>query len=300
MYVITGATGNTGHIVAKRLLEQGKKVRVIGRSAEKLGTLSALGAEPFIADLSDKDALGRAFAGAEAAYVMIPPSATSNDFRAYQDEITDALAAAIENNEVKYVVALSSIGADKSEKTGPIAGLHVLEERLRGISGLNTLAIRAGYFMENTLPQATVIQHMGVTAGPLLPELKVPMIETRDIGEYAADALFRLDFQGFQTKELLGQRDLNYLEVTSIVGSAIGKTDLKYNQLPYEAFAGALQQMGMSANVAGLLAEMSQALNEGHVRALEPRSANNTTPTPFEKFVTEEFVPAYQGKKTAA
>lgn len=300
MYVITGATGNTGHIVAKKLLEQGKSVRAIGRSTERLAKLSSLGAEPFSADLSDKAGLTKAFAGAQAAYLMIPPDLASTDFRAYQDRLIDAMISAVEQNEVKHVVALSSIGADKSEKTGPIAGLHRMEEALKRVSGLNTLALRAAYFMENTLPQVSVIQHMGVTAGPLRPDLKVPMIETRDIGAYAADALLRLDFRGFQTQELLGQRDLNYLELTSILGNAIGNPDLKYNQIPYEAFGGALQQMGASQNIATLFTEMSQALNEGHVRALEPRSARNTTPTSFEQFVMEEFVPAYQGNSAAA
>lgn len=300
MYVITGATGNTGHIVAKRLVEQGKSVRVLGRSAERLAKLSSLGAEPFIADLSDKSALTKAFAGAQAAYLMIPPDLASTDFRAYQDKLTEAMVSAVEQNEVKHVVALSSIGADKAEKTGPIAGLHVLEEALKRISGLNTLSVRAGYFMGNTLPQVSVIQNMGVTAGPLRPDLKIPMIETRDIAAYAADALLRLDFKGFQAQELLGERDLNYLEVTSIIGNAIGKPDLKYNQIPYEAFGAALQQMGASQSIAKLFMEMSQALNEGHVRALEPRSARNTTPTSFEQFVAEEFAPAYQGKSAAA
>ncbi len=300
MYIVTGATGNTGHIVAKRLLEQGKNVRVIGRSAEKLAQLAALGAEPFVADLSDEDALIAAFGGARAAYVLIPPSMISEDFRAYQGDVTQALGAAIEKNEVKHVVALSSIGADKAEKTGPIVGLHLLEEKLRRISGLNARALRAGYFMENTLPQATVIQQMGVTAGPLRPDLKVPMIDTQDIGTYAADALLRLDFKGFETQELLGERDISYLELTTIIGNAIGKPELKYNQLPYDQFAGAMQQMGASANVAGLIAEMSEALNTGHVSALEPRSSKNTTPTAYEQFVKEEFVPAYQRNKAAA
>jgi len=299
MYVITGATGNTGHIVAKRLLEQGKSVRVIGRSAERLAGLASLGAEPFTADLSDKSALTKAFAGAQAAYLMIPPDLGSTDFRAYQDQLTDAMVAAVEENEVTHVVALSSIGADKAEKTGPIVGLHILEEALKRISGLNTLSLRAGYFMGNTLPQVSVIQNMGVTAGPLRPDLKVPMIATRDIGVSAADALLRLDFKGFQAQELLGQRDLNYLEVTSIIGNAIGKPELKYNQISYEQFGGALQQMGASQSIAKLFMEMSEALNEGHVRALEPRSARNTTPTSFEQFVAEEFVPAYQGKSAA-
>jgi len=300
MYVITGATGNTGHIVAKKLLEQGKNVRVIGRSGERLAKLSSLGAEPFVADLADKASLSRAFAGAEAAYLMIPPDLGSLDFRAYQDQLTDAMVSAVEQNEVKYVVALSSIGADKAEKTGPIIGLHILEEALKRVSGLNTLSLRAGYFMGNTLPQVSVIQHMGVTAGPLRPDLKVPMIATRDIGASAADALLRLDFKGFQTRELLGQRDLNYLEVTSLIGNAIGKSDLKYNQIPYEQFGGALQQMGASQSIAKLFMEMTEALNEGHVRALEPRSARNSTPTSFEQFAAEEFVPAYQGKSAAA
>lgn len=300
MYVITGATGNTGHIVAKRLLEQGKSVRVIGRSTERLAKLSALGAEPFIADLSDKSALNKAFAGAQAAYLMIPPDMASTDFRAYQDQLTDALAAAVERNEVRHVVALSSIGADKAEKTGPIVGLHVLEEALKRVSGLNTLSLRAGYFMGNTLPQVSVIQHMGVVAGPIRPDLRIAMIETRDIGAYAAEALLRLDFKGFQVQELLGQRDLNYVEVASIIGNGIGKPDLKYNQIPYEAFAGALQQMGASQSIAKLFVEMAEGLNTGHVRALEPRSPRNTTPTSFEQFVAEEFVPAYQGQSAAA
>ena len=300
MYVISGATGNTGHIVAKRLLEQGKKVRVLGRSLDRLSKLTSLGAEPFAVDLSDPSAVTEAFAGAEAAYVMIPPNLATSDVRRFQDSLSHAFGDAIKENEVGHVVALSSIGADKAENTGPIVGLHVLEERLRQISGLNTLAVRAGYFMENTLPQVSVIQHMGVIAGPLRPDLNLPMIETRDIGAFVADSLLQLEFEGFQTQELLGQRDLAYPEVTSIIGNAIGKPDLRYQQLPTDQFAGALEQMGMSKNMADLLGEMSEALNSCHVRALEPRSPHNTTATAFEQFVADEFVPAYQEKSAAA
>ena len=300
MYVITGASGNTGSVIAKKLLQQGKKVRVVGRSAERLASLASLGAEPFVADVTDNEAAIRAFSGAEAAYVMLPPDLANPDPRSYEDKLNNAFASAIQKNEVKHVVVLSSIGADKTDKTGPIVGLHQLEERLKGIPGLNALFVRAAYFMENTLPQASVVQQMGVVAGPLNPELKVPMIATQDIGEFAADALLRLDFRGQQAHELLGQRDLTYSEVAAIIGKAIGKPELKYHQLPYEQFQGVLVQMGMSVNLAGLLVEMSQALNSGHVRALEARAGRNTTPTSYEQFVAEEFVPAYQGRKAAA
>jgi len=52
--------------------------------------------------------------------------------------------------------------------------------------------------------------------------------------------------------------------------------------------------------MADLILEMSAALNSGYMRALEPRSPQNTTPTSYETFVTEEFVPLYEGKAAAA
>jgi hypothetical protein len=100
--------------------------------------------------------------------------------------------------------------------------------------------------------------------------------------------------RGKQTRELLGQRDLTYAEVATIIGRAIGKPDLKYVQLPDDQFRGFLVQMGMSDEFARLLLEMTAALNSGYMRALEPRIPQNTTPTSFETFVAETFFPAYQ------
>jgi hypothetical protein len=45
---------------------------------------------------------------------------------------------------------------------------------------------------------------------------------------------------------------------------------------------------------------MADAQNVGHARFLEPRSASNTTPTPFEQFVAETFVPAYEASSKNA
>jgi uncharacterized protein YbjT (DUF2867 family) len=300
MYVITGATGNTGNVMAKKLLAQGQKVRAVGRNADRLEPLTAQGAEPFVCELTDAAALIKAFSGARAVYAMIPPSMTSSDYRADQRKVADTIAQAIEQAQVGYAVVLSSVGADKSEGTGPVAGLHYLEQTLNRIPSLNVLHLRPAYFMENTLAQIGIIQSMGITAGPLRADLTMPMIATRDIGAAAADALAALDFNGKQTRELLGERDLSYSEVTKIIGTAIGKPDLNYVQLPDEQLRGAFLQMGISGNVADLLLEMSNALNSGQMRPLEQRSAKNTTPTSFEAFVEEEFVPRYRGKSTAA
>src|SRR6476646_907806 len=291
MYVVTGATGNTGHVVASHLLDQKKTVRVIGRSKERLQPLVDRGAEAFVADLNHQTALTRAFTGAEGVYALIPPSMTSQDYRSEQRRAAGALAGALEQSGVKHAVALSSVGADKQAGTGSVAGLHEFEEILNRIAGLNVVHLRAGYFMENTLGQAAAIHAMGKTAGPLRGDLKLPLIAARDIGSAAAELLTALDFSGKQTRELLGQRDLSMDEATAIIGKSIEKPDLKYVQVPGEQMQPLFIQMGMSPNVASLILEMAEALNSGHMRALEQRSQRNTTPTSFETFVQEEFLP---------
>jgi uncharacterized protein YbjT (DUF2867 family) len=300
MYVITGATGKSGHVVAGNLLAQGKKVRALGRSEERLEALAARGAEPFVCDLTDAAGLAKAFAGAEGVYAMIPPDMSSQDYRAHQDQISDAIVAAVTEAKVQHVVALSSFGADKSEKTGPVAGLHQQEEKLSRVRGLNVLFVRAGYFMENTLAQIGIIKAMGVAAGPLRAELELPMIATRDIGAFAAERLARLDFRGVQTQELLGQRGISMAEAAGIIGRAIGRPQLSYVRLPNDQVAEAFIQMGASKSTAELMLEMTDALNGGHMAALEKRTAENSTPTSYEAFVKEEFAPRFLGKPASA
>ena len=103
-------------------------------------------------------ALTKAFSGAKAVYLMIPPNPAHPNVREDQERVSDALVAAVQNAGVEYAVVLSSIGADKPEKTGPVVGLHNLEQKLNGVAALKAFYLRAGYFMENLLPQVGVIQ----------------------------------------------------------------------------------------------------------------------------------------------
>lgn len=302
MYVITGASGNTGGTVAEELLAKGEKVRVVGRNAARLEKFKQRGAEIAIADLADPDAanLTKAFSGAKAVYAMIPPDPSSSDVLAYQGVVTKAIVTALQTAAVSHVVALSSVGADKSDKVGPVVGLHRLEEAIGNIGGINALLLRVGYFMENTLPQANIVKNFGMVAGPLRADLKLPMIATRDIGAYAATRLAKLDFQGIQTRELLGARDVSYNDVARVIGAAIKKPHLNYTQLPGAQLKPMLVQMGMSENMAALLLEMCDAMNDGYMAALEPRSAENTTPTSYEQFVSDTFLPLFEGRAAHA
>jgi uncharacterized protein YbjT (DUF2867 family) len=300
MYAILGATGHTGGAVAEKLLAKGQKVRVIGRDAKRLDPFAKKGAEAMAAEATDAASLTKAFSGVQAVYALVPPNVGAPDVLAYSEKVSDALASTIEKSGVTHAVILSSYGAEKPDKTGPVVGLHRLEQKLNAIARLNAVYIRAGYFMENILPQADIIRNMGSMAGPVRADLPLPMIATRDIGAFAAERLLKLDFEGKTRRELQGPRDVSYNDAAKIIGAAIGKPSLAYQQAPAAALKPFLLQMGMSANFVDLLLEMCNALNSGYMKALEPRSPANTTPTTIETFVAEVFVPAYRGKAARA
>jgi uncharacterized protein YbjT (DUF2867 family) len=299
MYVVLGASGHIGSVVARKLLAQAQPIRVLGRNAANLQSLAAQGAEISVANLSDTSALTQAFQGALSAFVMVPPNPTSNNILADQSRVIDSIVTAIKNAGLKNIVALNSIGSDKPSGTGLILSTHEFEQKLKQIENVNLLILRLGSFMENTLQQIGAIKHMGAILGMVPADLKVPMIATRDIGDYAATALLKLQVHGKQTRELHVQRDLDNQEAAAIIGQAIGKPDLKYVQAPPAQFKAAMVQMGLSENFADLYLEMSEALNSGHMRMLEPRDEGNTTPTSFETFVCDTFLPAYQCRQAA-
>jgi uncharacterized protein YbjT (DUF2867 family) len=201
--------------------------------------------------------------------------------------------AAIRDSGLSHVVFLSSLGADVVEGTGPIAGLHAQEQRLRRLPAVNALILRPAYFFENFFDTLGLVKHQGINGGPIAPDLSFPMIATRDIADVAARALRQRDWRGVVVRELLGQRDLTFAEATRIIGSRIGQPALPYVQFPYADFTASLVRMGVSPNVAGLYAEMARAVNEGRVKSRKGRRPENTTATRFEAFA-DTLAHAYQ------
>src|SRR5260370_27442686 len=177
IYVILGASGNTGSAVGDFLRSEGEKVRVVGRDAGRLQRFADKGAEVFTADLSDAAAITKAFSGARAAYLLLPPVKS----REVQERESDAIAKAVKESGLRYAVHLSSYGAQVPENTGPLVGLHASEEKLNAISGLNVLHLRAGCFLENNLGGVGMIQGMGLVGNALIPDLQLRMAATSDV-----------------------------------------------------------------------------------------------------------------------
>jgi uncharacterized protein YbjT (DUF2867 family) len=284
MITVMGATGHTGRKITETLLEAGEEVRALGRSESKLALKSA-GAEALNGDVTDARFLAGAFRGADSVYTLLATDRRSPDYRTAQDRQGEAIVKAIRESGVRYVVALSSFGADLSEGTGPIAGLHAQEERLKQLEGTNVLLLRPVSFFENFCDALELIKHQGINGDSVAPDVAVPMVATRDIADVAAKALRARDWKGVVVRELLGPGDLTYTEATHILGERIGKPDLQYVQFSDSDMTGALVQAGLSESFAGLYVEMTRAFNE---RTIRPhRTPENTTPTRFEDFVDE-------------
>jgi len=298
MITILGATGKVGGKIAGILVKNGEPVRLVGRSVERLRPLVGKHATAFAGDIKDTAFLVKAFTNADAVFTLIPPDPRTGDFMEHAGKAGESIARALEIAKVGYVVNLSSIGAELGTGTGPIKGLHLNEQRLNSVKGLNVLHLRAAYFMENLLGNIDMIKAQGMTGSAVRGDLAMPMIATRDIAAVAAERLAKRDFIGSTVRYLLGQRDLTMTEASAIIGGKIGKSGLPYVRFPYDDAEKAMVGMGLSAEMSKNYIEMSRAFNDGVIKR-ETRTAGKTTPTSFEAFCDEVFVPLYTLKKAA-
>ena len=268
MFVVLGATGNTGKVVASTLLAQGKAVRVVLHSeAGGAEAWREKGAEVAVADVEDRAALGRALGGAEGAYVLLPPALHSSQVRVDNDRRAKNIAAAVTAAGVGHVVMLSSMGAQHPDGTGPVLYLHDAEATIGGTltSAGRTRAVtflRAAYFMENW-----AIALQGVAQGILPTFLQadraIPMVATRDIGRAAARLLAE-DGSGKRMIQLSGPREYSPNDVAAALGRVVGKP-IVAQQHPEEATAAALLAAGMNPEWSRLFQELTHGVNTGRV-----------------------------------
>ena len=294
MYVITGASGHTGKNIAHHLLDAGKQVKVISRSAANVADLVQKGAVTAIGDLQDTYFLTEAFRGATAVYTMIPPNFGAPDWRIYIVQTAFSIASAVRASKVQYVVNLSSQGAHLPEGAGPVSGLFYMEQMLNSIPNLRVKHLRPGFFMENFLAYAGMMKHMDIMGTSLKSDLRMPYVHTNDIGSVGASTLLSLDFEGHSVQFIHGAADLTMAEATAIIGKAIGKPNLPYIVFSREdELQGGLQN-GLPLTIAEGYGELWNAINFLPYQAGGERNANTTTPTTLEWFAENEFKQAIE------
>jgi uncharacterized protein YbjT (DUF2867 family) len=294
-----GATGNVGKKLIDILAGKGEQVRMIAPDADQLRPFVSKNAQAFAGDALNSEFLTKAFQNCDAVFTMIPTNPKASNYLDYASKMSESIAGAVKAAKVKYVVNLSSIGADLAKGTGPIAGLHTLEVSLNGIQGLNVVHLRTGPFMEHLLTNIDLIRSKGVCSSAFRGDIKFPMIATMDVASVAADLLVNCDFSGSSNHYLLGQRDISMIECTEVIGRKLNRPELTYVMFSYDEAGKWFSSRGMSPDVSRLYNEMCKACNEGRIYGAVSRTPENTTHTSFEQFCDEVFVPAFREKKAA-
>jgi uncharacterized protein YbjT (DUF2867 family) len=257
-FVIAGASGNTGSVVAETLLARGEAIRVVLRDSSGAAPWKARGAEIAIADLQDAQTLARAFSGASGAYLLIPPSFTAPSVRAHQKQVARALATAAAESGVPSIVFLSAFAAHRDQGSGPLAGLHDAEHLLGAVPNLRLSSIRAGYFYENLFSVLSVVRDGGLLPSFFPAELPVPMVAARDIGLLAADLL--LDPMSRGVVEL--GSGLTYAEIARVLGAIRGKP-VRVDEIAPDAIAPMIANLGFGADLTNAYVELIAGIRSG-------------------------------------
>lgn len=291
--VITGANGRVGNLVANALLAKGHKIRIVARDLAKVRELKERGAEIKIGSFKDASFMTDVFTGARAAFVLTPLNLTAVNLNEEQSLNIHGIIQGIKNSGIDNIVLLSAWGTELTEKSGGIMGCRLFENMLNDIPDINTVFLRPVWFMENFLYNLELIKMAGINGLAIKPEVKFPMIDTRDIAVAATEYLDDVSFKGKTVHYLSGPKEYSMIEVTHILGASIGKPKMKYIEFPKSVLKKGMVDSGkLSPDGADMLIEINHCISTGILKP-EPRSIKNTTPTTLEEFARTQFAPAY-------
>ncbi|MDQ7981329.1 NmrA family NAD(P)-binding protein [Paraburkholderia sp. SARCC-3016] len=259
MFLVTGITGKVGGATAEHLLAHGKKVRALVRNREKAAQWENRGVELVDGDWNDSAAIEHALKGVEGAFVMLPAVwAPSPDFKEARGVIANYVEALTRASPPR-VVALSSMGANRTSGLGMITALSLLEQGFRDLT-LPIAYVRAGGFFENFLYGLHVAQ------GGTLPvyynptDRKSTMVATNDIGAEVAALLAGRAWSGHRAIELGSMVSAD--EVATQLGEVL-KVDVNAFAVPRAGWPAAFEQLGVPKGQTGPAEAMYDAVNSG-------------------------------------
>jgi uncharacterized protein YbjT (DUF2867 family) len=210
-------------------------------------------------DWNDATAIAAALKGVEGAFVMLPVVwAPSPDYREAKGVIANYVEAFTKVVSPR-VVALSSMGANRTSGVGNITGLSLLEQGFRSLPS-PVAFVRAGGFFENFLFGLQAAQ------GGTLPVFYNPtnrkstMVATDDIGAEVATLLTGPAWPGHRVIEMGSMVSAD--EVAGQLGEAL-TLDVKAFAVPRAGWAEAFEQFGVPKGHTGPAEEMFEGINAG-------------------------------------
>ena len=252
---VTGATGSLGGYVVDSLLNKGVAVSdivAIVRNEEKAADLKARGIALGVATFEDEAALTAALEGVDRL-VFISGSEVGQRVAQHTNVINAAKAAG-----VTFIAYTSLLNLDTSKLA--LAPEHIATEKLLAESGIDHALLRNGWYWENYESSIGAAKATGKVFGAA-EGARVSAAARKDYAEAAA-VVITSDNQAGKVYELAGAPALTYPEIAAGIGEVIG-SEAEYVNLSVEEYQNALEQAGVPAEFAALLAGMDPIIAEG-------------------------------------
>lgn len=262
---ITGSLGHISKPLTEALVQKGHAVTVISSKPDRQKDIEALCAKAAIGSLDDVDFLIASFAGADAVYTMVPPANYFDqnlDLYDYYERIGRNYAQAIAATGVKRIVNLSTLGGHLDKGSGILLGAHNVENILNELAADVAIThMRPTEFYYNLLPQVHSAKSQGFMASNIGGEIVNVWVSPIDIAAAVTEEI-TTPLSGRKVRYVASE-EITYNELTTIIGKAIGKPDLKWLTLTDEQMESGAIAIGMQPKIAAGVTEMYAAINSG-------------------------------------
>ncbi|MFF0632344.1 SDR family oxidoreductase [Nocardia sp. NPDC004151] len=250
---VTGASGQLGRLVVEALLKDGSQpVVAVVRDPAKVADLAERGVEVRVASFDDPAALERAFRGVDRVLLV-----SGNEFGKRVAQHTNVVRAA-EAAGVKLLAYTSIPQADRNPLI--LAQEHIGTEAVLAGASIPTTLLRNGWYWENYAGGLGHAVASGVLHGAA-GDGKVSGAARADYAEAAARVLTTDGHEG-KVYELGGDETLSYAELAQVISEVSGKP-VRYEDLPRQDYAAALQGAGLDAGYAAVLADADAGIAGG-------------------------------------
>lgn len=252
---ITGASGQLGRLVVESLLDRGvtpSDIVAVVRTPAKIDDLAARGVVVRTASYDDRAALAEAFAGVDRVLLV-----SGSELGKRVEQHGNVIAAA-KDAGVELIAYTSAPYATTSPLA--LAAEHKATEELLAASGLPVTVLRNGWYWENYTNDLAGTVERGVLLGSA-QDGKLAGAARRDYADAAAAVLTTDGHEG-TVYELGGDQRLTYAELAEQLSAVAGKV-VEYRDLPQEAYAKVLQEAGLPAQYAAILADSDAGIAQG-------------------------------------
>ena len=259
MILFTGATGNIGAELAKRLSGGKQAVRTFVRSRARSQAIALPGIELVEGNFAKPETFPPALDGVDRLFLLIP---SSSQVEQQQCSFVDAARRV----GVRHIVKLSQFAADE-HAPGRFQRYHAAVERHILQSGILYTFLRPNLFMQGLLNFRSTISSQNAFYAPAA-DAKVSVVDVRDIASIAAKALAESGHEG-KTYDITGPEALTHADMAHQLSQALGKP-MQYFDVPPGAMREALLGFGMPMWQADGLVEDYDHYRRGEAAEVTP------------------------------